>query len=405
MPDGAMVVIGASAAGVGAALGARTAGYSGDIVLLGAESGLPYERPALSKGEMPLDGEGPPPIVAGAVLDEHRIDYRDGVRATSIDLATRAVTTDRDGAVLAEVIVLATGARVRRARFETAPVHGVYYLRDSDDARALHRSLIADSGPIVLLGGGYIGLEIAAVAASLGREVLVIDAASKLLDRSGMALVGEHLRALHERHGVKFLFGSTICGLQERGGVLSAVELADGGVIETSTLVVGIGVLPRDELAVNAGLDVEDGVKVDRFGRTSDPHVWAAGDVANQPHPLLVSRARIEHWKVAMEHGQAVGASAAGVLTQYVDAPYFWSDQYDVTLRMFGRPAEGDRVICRRNEAGSPVWFWLRGSTLSAVASTGSAREVRAAKRLIEKRQHVSVSDLEDPTRDLAKLR
>lgn len=405
MSDGAMVIIGASAAGVGAALGARAAGYKGDVVLMGAELGLPYERPALSKNELPTNGEGPPPIVSSEVLSEHRIDYRDGLRAQSIDLETRTVMTDRDGAVAAAVIVLATGARVRRVRFDIAPTHGVHYLRDTDDARMLHRSLARGSGPVVLLGGGFIGLEIAAVAASLGRDVVVIDAGAELLDRSGMAVIGGRLRVLHEQRGVQFRLGNTVRKLHEKGGVLSAVELANGEVLDTSTLVVGIGVQPRDELAIDAGLAVEDGVKVDRFGRTSNPHVWAAGDVANQPHPLLASSARIEHWNVAMQHGQAVGASAAGVLTEYVDAPYFWSDQFDVTLQMFGRPADSDHVVCRRSESASPVWFWVRDSMLSAVASMGSAREVRAGKRLIETKQLVSAADLEDPNTDLRKLK
>ncbi|RZI53833.1 MAG: pyridine nucleotide-disulfide oxidoreductase [Pseudonocardia sp.] len=400
-----IVVVGASAAGVGAALGARDAGYTGEIILLGAEPGLPYERPALSKALLVPGGEPPSHIVSRETLEENRIEFHDRTRVTELGLESGTVITDNGDELGATSVVLATGARVRRIAFQNEPASGIHYLRDLDDARDLIRTLESSSGPIVLLGGGYIGLEVASVAVGLQREVYVIDAGSHLLGRGGMMVIGDHLQQIHERRGVKFLLDHSVRRLHSRDTSLTAVELNDGMILPAATLVVGIGVQPRDELAVAAGLDIDNGVRVDRFGRTSNPFVWAAGDVANQPHPMLLKAGRIEHWQVAMEHGRAVGASAAGTPTEYTAVPYFWSDQYDFSLRMFGRADANDHVVRRESATGHPVWFWIRQERLSAVASTGAPREVRAAKGLIESGQRVVLEDLMDPTVDLRMLR
>ncbi|GAA3233373.1 NAD(P)/FAD-dependent oxidoreductase [Dactylosporangium siamense] len=395
------VVVGGSAAGVAAAFGLREHGFTGRVTLVDAGTDLPYERPPLSK---PSGGHpAPRPIMPSSAYREQGIELRLGVAVRDLDTGTRTVTLDDGDRIAADAVLLATGVSPRRLDIPGRGLDNVLVLRDIDDARAWAARLAA-AGPVVLLGGGFIGLEAAAVARRRGLPVTVVEATALPL---GAALGPELARLVvqqHVAHGVRFHTGRHATALHGAGAV-EQVELDDGTRLPAATVLVGCGVVPNDALARRAGADTGDGIRVDGHGRTSVPWVWAAGDVAAYFSPYTGRVQRIEHWDVASRHGRAVGASMAGVHTVSAEAPYFWSDQYDRRLQMFGRARPGDRMVLRP-DAGPEhfLGFWVRDGCLVAAAGLDAARQLRAAKPLIERRIPVDPAALADPSVDLRSL-
>jgi 3-phenylpropionate/trans-cinnamate dioxygenase ferredoxin reductase component len=397
-------IVGASAAGVSAALACRQAGFRGQIVVVGAERYLPYERPPLSK-TLVDETFVLKPIVPEDLIGAHEIQLRLGVRARSIDASARAVVLDDGERLSAEAVMLATGASPRRLAVPGSDLEGVHCLRDADDARALGRRL-GSQAPLVVIGAGFIGLEFAAVARALGREVTVVEALSQPLLRAVGPQVGSVFAALHREQGVRLLLGTGVAAFRGAGGQVEAVELSDGQVVPAGMVVVGIGVRPETALAEMAGAVVDDGVLVDEHGRSSVPWLFAAGDVTSRLHVHCARRMRIEHWNNALYQGAAVGATMAGRPSTDDSVPYFWSDQYDVKLQMFGRPEATDEVVLRGDPVSrSATFFWLRGRRLVAAASMNRPREANVARRLIEKGATIDAQQLADESVDLRRLR
>jgi 3-phenylpropionate/trans-cinnamate dioxygenase ferredoxin reductase component len=395
------VIVGGSAAAVSAALAMREHGFTGRITIVEAGADLPYERPPLSKSFTGL--EMPRPVVAETVYEENAIELLLGATAASLDEKTRTVTLAGGERLEADAVLLTTGVSARKLRVPGEDLDHVLVLRDIHDARAVAARL-DEGGPLVLVGGGFIGLEAAAVARRRGLDVTVVEVLPVCL---GAALGHEIATAVERRHrleGVQFYHERTVAAFRGSGAV-EEVELDDGTRLPAATVLVGCGVVPNDELARRAGVRTADGVVVDDYGRTSHPWIWAAGDVASFFSPFTGRRQRIEHWDVARRHGGAVGASMAGVRTTNAEAPYFWSDQYGTRLQMYGRPGPGDRLVRREGvPPGGLLAFWVRGDRLAAAAGIDVPRELRATKPLIEHRIPVAIADLADPSVSLRSL-
>lgn len=338
----AIVVVGAGLAGASAVEELREQGYDGELVLLGAEPHLPYHRPPLSKdvllGDKAADATG---VHDQGWYDERGVDVRTSTDVTAIDLARRVVATDA-GDLEYDRLLLATGAEPRRL-----PVEGASYLRTREDSAALRAALVAQPR-VTIVGAGWIGLEAAAAGRAAGCEVTIFEPQPQPLAGVMGERVGAMFADLHREHGVDLRLGASY----------------DGGPADL--LLVAVGAIPRTDLARDAGLDVDNGVLVDATLRTSDPHVWAAGDIAAHDHPRL-GRLRVEHWDNAIEQGKAAARSMLGGGEAYDRTPYFFTDQYDLGMEYFGRvPREHlDDVVVRGDLAArQAVVFWQDGDGL-----------------------------------------
>jgi 3-phenylpropionate/trans-cinnamate dioxygenase ferredoxin reductase subunit len=355
-----IVVIGAGLTGAHAVEELRNLGYAGDITLIGAEPHLPYERPPLSKGL--LLGTAEPGSVFAHDQDwyaDHQVDLRLGSPVTELDLGRRRVGVA--GTQIAyDRLLLATGASPRRLPLAEPSNPGVVYLRTLDDALRLRARL---TGHILIIGAGWIGLEVAAAARQAGATVTVVEAGSLPL----LGVLGPELAplfvGLHREHGVDLRLSTTVDSLTG-----TQVDLSDGTRIHADTILVGIGAEPEDQLAAQAGLATDNGVLVDARLRTSDPHVYAAGDVANHDHPRL-GRIRVEHWDNAIQQGKHAARTMLGEETPYIRQPYFFTDQYDLGMEYVGHVGRAgyDEVVIR-GDADKRVLtaFWIRDDKVRA---------------------------------------
>ncbi len=374
MPEGpAYVIIGASLAGAKAAETLREDGFGGPIVLLGTETERPYERPPLSKGYL----LGQADKASLYVHDEHwysrhQVDLRSGVTAVAIDRAAHRVDLDNGGAVGYERLLLTPGSHPRVLQVPGADLDGVHYLRTAADSEALATALAPIPGEetrVVIVGGGWIGLEVAAAAREKGGTVTVLEPEPTPLHRQVGPELGQRFADLHRAHGVEFRLGDSALELRGHEGRVTAVLTSEGAEVPADVVVVAIGAAPNVGLAEQAGLEVSNGVVVDAALRTSDPDIFAAGDVANVPHPLLGRRVRVEHWANALHGGPAAARSMLGQPVSYDRVPYFFSDQYDLGMETSGLPEPGyyDQVVYRGDPATLEfIAFWLSGGAVVA---------------------------------------
>ena len=359
-----IVIAGASLAGAKAAETLRDEGFDGQIVLLGAEPELPYERPPLSKGYLlgnePLDSVYVHPADWYA---EHDVDLRRGVTVTGIDRAVRAVVTSDDGTVPYDKLLLTTGASPRRLNFPGSDRPEVLYLRTTADSERLRAAF--QQGPrVVVAGAGWIGLETTAAARSYGCPVTVLEPQPGALHEQLGPELGAMFADLHRSHGVQFRFGER--PEEFRPGLVITSAGAD---VPADLFVVGIGAAPNDQLAAAAGLETGNGVLTDEALRTTDPDIFAAGDVANSFNPLLGRQVRVEHWANALNGGPAAARSMLGQPVVYDPVPYFYSDQYDLGMECAGLPSPGyyDQVLYRGDPATREfIAFWLSGGAVIA---------------------------------------
>jgi 3-phenylpropionate/trans-cinnamate dioxygenase ferredoxin reductase subunit len=368
------VIVGASLAGAKAAEALREAGYAGRIVLIGEETERPYERPPLSKGY--LNGKDPRD---GAYVHErgwyaeHNVELRLGVRVTGVDPIRHTVTLDAGPELRYDKLLLTTGSRVRRLDVPGAELSGVCHLRTLPESDALLERM-RGAGRVVVVGGGWIGLETAAAARSHGAEVTVLERGELPLHRVLGDEVAGIFADLHRSHGVEFRFGSGVREFRGANGALTSVVLTDGTELPAELAVVGVGIEPNVELAVGAGLVVDNGVVTDAALRTSDRDIFAAGDVVSALNPLLGKRIRVEHWSNALNGGTAVAGSMLGGEAPYDRVPYFFSDQYDLGMEYAGwvEPGDYDSVVFRGDPTIRPdaaaefVAFWVKDGRVLA---------------------------------------
>ena len=404
-----MIVIGAGECGGRAALTLRELGYEGPVTLVGAEAHLPYERPPLSKDAMAADAPAIKAIASEEELARKAITHVRSTVAASIDRAAKSVTL-ADGRRLAyEKLLLATGSVPRRLAMPGLGRRCVY-LRTFDDALAI-RTHLRPGGRIAILGGGFIGLELAASARKLGAAATVIEAQPRILMRGVPAEIAGIVHEAHARHGVDIRCGAGIASVDDDGDTVH-IGLSDGRILDADLLVIGIGAVPVTALAEQAGLRVENGIAVDDALRTDDPDIYAAGDCCSFPLAIYGGRrVRLEAWRNAQEQGALAARNMLGPADQerHVAVPWFWSDQYDLSLQIAGLPDEGRTSVRRELGDGAFILFHLAGDGRLVAASgigTGNAvaRDIRLAEMLIAKRARPAEADLASPDVRLKKL-
>jgi 3-phenylpropionate/trans-cinnamate dioxygenase ferredoxin reductase subunit len=398
-----VVIVGAGQAGAQVAISLRQLGFAGAIVLLGDEPAPPYQRPPLSKaymsGEMPLERTL---IRSEAYYAKAMIDLRLGLRVERISRAERMVASD--GEELAyDVLVLCTGTRARRLGLPGEGLEGVYYLRTLADSERI-RAAVRPGGRTVIIGGGYIGLEIAASLGKLGAEATVLEALDRVMNRVVAPPVSAFFAAEHARHGVAIETNAQVAAL-EGAAAVERVVCRDGRTFAADLVVIGVGAMPNDELARDAGLTVENGIVVDEFGRTSDSSIFAAGDVTNHPSPLFDRRLRLESVHNAMAQAKAVAQAIVGKPVPYAEVPWFWSDQYDLKLQIAGIGDPDDRLILRCDPASrSFSALHLRAGRLVAIDCINRGADFLAAKKLIAERRPIDPARAANPEIRLAEL-
>ena len=403
MSTGTVVIVGAGQAGGWAAKTLRADGYAGRIVLVGAERHPSHERPPLSKAV--LSGEAAPETTHLFKPGEHaalNLDFRANVRATRIDRAAKRVELSDGESVAYDKLILTTGGTARRLPVPGGDLPRVLYLRTIDDSLAI-RAALGPGKRLVVIGGGWIGLEVAATARKLGTSVTVVEGLDRLCARTVPPAISAFLKTRHERAGVDIRLGAGVKAIED--GAKLVVRLADGTALEADAIVAGIGLEPDVALAREAGLTVDNGILVDEQGRTSDPDVFAAGDCANTPLPCLGRRVRLESWANAQNQAIVAAKAALGQDARYDELPWFWSDQYDVNLQILGLPARWPEPVVRGDPAsGSFSHFYLDGERIAAIVSVNAPRDLRAAKKLVQTAKPVSAASLADPAVQLQRL-
>lgn len=360
-----IVIVGAGLAGANAAKELRDQGYSGDVTLIGAEQHAPYERPPLSKGLLLGSAEAESVFFQDASwYADHQVELVTGTRVTGLDVAARSVALD-DRELRYDELLLATGAQPRRMAFADHSGAEVAYLRTLEDALALKERL---RGRLLVVGAGWIGLEVAAAARQAGADVTVVESAPHPL----RAVLGPELAplftGLHREHGVELRLATSVESIDRRRHGDTVVRLSDGHEVHPDLILVSIGVTPDADLATRAGLATERGVLTDARLRTSDPHVFAAGDVAVHDHPSH-GRIRVEHWDTAIHHGRHAARSILGDDAAYSREPYFFTDQYDLGMEYVGHvgPQGYDDVVVRGDRDSLLITaLWLRGDRVVA---------------------------------------
>ncbi|QMI46967.1 anthranilate 1,2-dioxygenase system ferredoxin--NAD(+) reductase [Burkholderia sp. MBR-1] len=393
------VIVGAGHAARRTAEALRARDADAPIVMIGAERELPYDRPALSKDALLNDGGEQRAFVRDAAwYDAQRIALRLGTRVDAIEREAQRVRLD-DGTTLPYAkLVLATGSRVRTFGGPIDAGVVAHYVRTVADARALRAQLVRGRR-VAVLGGGFIGLEVAAAARQLGCNVTVIDPAARLLQRALPEVVGAYAHRLHDERGVGFQMATLPRAIRAAAGGGAIVE-TDRGDVHADVVVVGIGVLPNVELAQAAGLDVDNGIRVDAGCRTADRAIFAAGEVTMHFNPLLGRHVRIESWQVAENQPAVAAANLLGADDAYAELPWLWSDQYDCNLQMLGLFGAGQTTVVRGDPARGPFTvFGLGGDgRIVAAAAVNLGRDIGAARRLIAAGAMPDPQQLADPT-------
>jgi 3-phenylpropionate/trans-cinnamate dioxygenase ferredoxin reductase subunit len=409
-----MVIVGASLAGAKTAQALREDGWDGPIELIGSELDLPYERPPLSKGYL-LGKEGRDKVFvheSRSWYEENRVGLRLGRTAVALDRERRVVRLDDGEEVPYGKLLLATGSSPKRLPVPGGDASNLAYFRTLEDSERTKAQLIPGSR-LVIIGAGWIGLEVAAAAREQDVEVVVLEAAEQPLVRALGPEVGARFAELHRKHGVDLRLGVQVDSfplLEDHGaGVAGRVRLADGTEIEADHFLVAVGIAPNTGLAQAAGLEVDDGVVVDSTLRTADPDVFAAGDVARAWHPFYEEGIRVEHWANALNQPKVAAASMMGVSDLGYDRlPYFFSDQYDLGMEFVGYlPSSGyDQVVFRGDpDSGAYVAFWLSGDRRVLAGMNVNVWDVvDEVRALILGRAEIDVARLTDPGVPLAEV-
>jgi 3-phenylpropionate/trans-cinnamate dioxygenase ferredoxin reductase subunit len=397
-----IAVIGAGQAGSSLVAKLRKCGFDGEITLIGAEKVLPYQRPPLSKayllGEMELERLFLRPE---SFYAENNITLRLGTKVDAIDAAAKTLQIG-DETLSYDQLVLTTGSQPRHLPAAIGgDLGGVHVVRDLKDVDAMAPA-VTDGARALIVGGGYIGLEAAAVCAKRGVSVTLVEMADRILQRVAAPETSDYFRALHSAQGVDIREGVGLSHLEGDAGKVTCAVLADGTRLDVDFVVVGVGITPASELAADAGLEIENGIRTDELGRTSDPSIWAAGDCASFPYKG--QRIRLESVPNAIDQAEVVAENLLGAEKAYVATPWFWSDQYDVKLQIAGLNSGYDNVVTRQGADGSMSFWYYTGDQLVAVDAMNDPRAYMVAKRLIEAGKTADKAIVADPEADLKPL-
>jgi 3-phenylpropionate/trans-cinnamate dioxygenase ferredoxin reductase subunit len=403
-PNSTFVIAGASLAGAKAAETLRQEGFDGRVVLVGEEPVRPYERPPLSKGYL----RGEVGFENAAVHEEgfyeaNQIELLTSTVVTAVDPGSRQVRIEPGGTLEYDQLLLTTGAVPRAIPVPGAELDGIHYLRTLADCDALRQAL-ARASKVVVVGAGWIGSEVAASSRQLEKEVALIEATRVPLERVLGAEVGEMFLGLHADNGVELHMGAGVDSFRGTS-TAEAVVLTDGTIVTGDFFVVGVGVRPRTELAERAGLDLDNGVVVDKYLATSAPGIWAAGDVANAWYPAFDRHIRLEHWSAALNQGPAVARNMLGQNTPYTKVPYFFSDQYDLGMEYTGFAYRWDQIVYRGDKDQLEVIvFWLDHGRLMAGMNVNVWDVTDHIGALVGSKRPVDPAALADPSVDLESL-
>ncbi|MBZ5676745.1 MAG: FAD-dependent oxidoreductase [Acidobacteriia bacterium] len=387
----AVVIIGGGQGGFQTAASLRAEGYQERITLIGDEPGVPYQRPPLSKGFLlGKQEQRHAELRPAAFYETQRIDLLTG-RVTAIDRVARRVKLDSGEQIEYDTLVLATGARNR-----PLPHEGVFYLRTLPEATEIRQRLAA-AQDVVVIGGGFIGLEVAAAARTLGKQVTVVEGQPRLMARVVAPVVSEYFRGQHEAKGVDILLNAVLLGISEKEVLLEERTRRPADLV-----IAGIGVVPNVELAREAGLPVGNGITVDEYLRTPDERIFAIGDCAESPSMFAEDLCRLESVQNAVDQAACVAKANVGHRAPYGAVPWFWTDQYDIHLQMAGLPTGFDQVVTRGDpESRKFSVFYFRGGKLCAVDSVNRPADHLAARKLIGAHATVSPDQAKDESFDL----
>lgn len=409
-----MVVVGGGVGGAAAVAGLRRAGFDGDVTLICAEDTVPYERPPLSKefllaggaaargtaGSTPDSGDGSTVVQEQGWYEQQAIDLLLGVRATRLDLAARTVTLSDGSVVGYDGLLLATGVRPRI--LPGIDGEGVCYLRTIGDAAEL-RDRIHAAGHVAVLGGGFIGCEVAAAAVRLGKRVTILEALPTFLQRALGTTLGELIADIHRGEGVDVRTGQVVTGVRSQARGLSVVT--DNGAVDCDVLVVGAGTIPNQELAQDAGLPAGNGIVVDEYCATAAPGVYAIGDVAAQRLPGYERLVRVEHHDSAIRQGVSAARNMLGTHEPFTDIHWFWSDQYEHSIQSAGITGDPGQAVIRGSlEQRSVSAFCLDGDRIRSVVSLNRPRDVLDVRRLLAREHSVTAGQLRDESTPLKRL-
>ena len=396
-----VVIIGAGHAAGQAAASLRQAKYEGDITIIGDEAHIPYQRPPLSKAYLKGDqGADKVYLRAESFYTDRDIAMKLNTSATGIDTQSKTVALSTGETLDYDHLLISTGSRPRKLSIEGSDLPGIHYLRTMDDVDGLREGMQPDAN-LVIVGGGYIGLEVAAVGRELGLNVHVLEMEERLLPRVTTPEMSAYYHQLHEGRGVNIHTSTGVTGFAGDGKVKEVI--CGDQRFPADIVIVGIGIIPNTELAEAAGIHCDNGIVVDDHCRTSDPHVYAAGDCTNHPNPLLDRRLRLESVPNAMDQARVSTANMLGDDKTYAAIPWFWSDQYELKLQMVGFSADGDTQVLRGDMASNAfAVFYLKDGKVVAADSVNSPKEFMLCKQLVGKNADPEV--LADPEADLKAL-
>ncbi len=400
-------IVGGGLAGAKAAEALRDSDFDGQIILFADEEHLPYERPPLSKEYL----AGKKSLAEFTVHDaawygDHNVDLRLGTRVASLDPGAHTVGLADDTTVRYDKLLLATGSASRRPPIPGSDAAGVHYLRNYHDAAVLN-SVLTEGSSLAVVGAGWIGLEVAAGARQRGVDVTVVETARQPLLAALGETVGEVFANLHRDHGVDLRLEAQVAEISTGGGRATGLKMRDGSTVAADAVLVAVGAKPNVELAGQAGLAMGDGgVLVDASLRTSNPDIYAVGDIAAADHPLFGARIRTEHWANALKQPAVAVAGMLGKPSEYAELPYFFTDQYDLGMEYAGHAPDFDRVVLRGDVGGREfVAFWLDGDNRVLAGMNVNIWDVLDdVKELIRSKTPVDVDSLADPQRPLADL-
>jgi 3-phenylpropionate/trans-cinnamate dioxygenase ferredoxin reductase subunit len=399
-----LVIIGAGQSAIQCINSLKKEGYAGSITMIGEEEHLPYQRPPLSKGF--LEDSVNKERLYFKKLDfftENKIQLKLGTSANKVDLENKLVFLSDDTHLSFDKLVFATGSRVRKLDFPGSNLSSIHYLRGLDDAESIKNDL-ERSKEVVVIGAGYIGLEVAAIAAKKNVTVSVIEMADRVMNRTVDPQISDYYLKLHQNNGVKFIFNNSLEEIKGSKKVES-VLCSDGSEIKADMVIIGAGIIPNVELADQAGVFCDNGILVDEFGQTNYKNVYACGDCTSHPNKLLNKQLRLESVHNAMEQSKTVAFSALAKPLEYNQVPWFWSDQYDHKLQIVGLSGEHDNVVMRGNTKDQKfMLFYTKDNQLIAVDAVNNPKEFLICRKLVANKVKIKsemISDINTNLNDL----